>query len=281
VSEPRQAAVVLRAAADDDRELLLAVYASTRAEELDQVAWAPGAREAFLEMQFAAQDHEYRRHNPDGSFDVVEVDGVPVGRLYVDRRPGELRIVDVALLPAHRGAGIGTRLVERLQAIAAAEGRLVSIHVEVHNPAARLYARLGFSVAEELGVYRRMEWRPVTGSGEGGLVAHPVVGATDRHQEQLQAPERVVLDGVGRLGQERLAGPEEDQRELPPGLAVRPAPAPLAALRRLHEPGAHAGSLARDHVEPLALPALEQLEGEPPLLVHAASLEPARARRSP
>ena len=33
--------VVLRPAVDGDREFLLGVYASTRDEELSQVAWAP------------------------------------------------------------------------------------------------------------------------------------------------------------------------------------------------------------------------------------------------
>ena len=154
------AEITLRAVTDEDRELLLAVYAASRQEELDQVEWDPGAREDFLEMQFAAQDHEYRRHNPDGRFDVIEADGEPAGRLYVDRRPGDLRIVDIALLPDFQGRGIGQRLVSDLQRQAAAEGRIVSIHVEVHNPAARLYERLGFQVAADLGVYRRMEWTP-------------------------------------------------------------------------------------------------------------------------
>jgi ribosomal protein S18 acetylase RimI-like enzyme len=153
-------AVTLRHSTPDDRAHLLAVYSSTRVEELDQVEWPPGAREAFLEMQFAAQDHEYRRLNPHGSFDVIEVDGEPAGRLYVDRRPGDLRIVDIALLPAYRGSGIGGRLVCELQTQAAAEGRIVSIHVEAHNRATRLYERFGFAVAEDLGVYRRMEWAP-------------------------------------------------------------------------------------------------------------------------
>jgi ribosomal protein S18 acetylase RimI-like enzyme len=153
-------AVVLRPVTDADRELLLAVYASTRTEELDQVAWAPGQREWFLRMQFDAQDQEYRRHNPHGSFDVIEVDGQPAGRLYVDRRPGDLRIVDIALLPEFRGRQLGGGLVRDLQRQAAAEGRIVSIHVEAHNRAAGLYERLGFVVAEELGVYRRMEWTP-------------------------------------------------------------------------------------------------------------------------
>jgi ribosomal protein S18 acetylase RimI-like enzyme len=88
------------------------------------------------------------------------VAGVPAGRLYVDRRPGDLRIVDVALLPEFRGRGIGEALIRDLQRAAAAEGRIVSIHVELTNPAARLYERLGFVLAEDLGVYRRMEWTP-------------------------------------------------------------------------------------------------------------------------
>jgi len=153
-------AVTLRPATDADRDHLLAVYASSREEELDQVPWPPGVRDAFVEQQFAAQDHEYHRHNPDGSFDVIEVDGVAAGRLYVDRRPGDLRIVDIALLPTHRGRGIGTRLVRGLQQAAAHEGRIVSIHVELSNRAAALYERLGFVLAEDLGVYRRMEWAP-------------------------------------------------------------------------------------------------------------------------
>lgn len=151
--------VVLRPATDDDREFLVGLYASTRAAELDQVQWQPGQREAFVRMQFDLQDRQYREHNPRGSFDVIEADGRPVGRLYVDRRPTDIRIVDVALVPEHRGRGIGTALLGRILDEAAASGRTASIHVEVTNPAAALYERLGFEVVAELGVYRLMEWR--------------------------------------------------------------------------------------------------------------------------
>jgi ribosomal protein S18 acetylase RimI-like enzyme len=150
--------VTLRPVEASDREFLLGVYAASRKEELDQVVWPEGLREAFLLMQFDAQDADYHRTNPAGSFDVVEVDGRPAGRLYVDRRPGDLRVVDIALLPAYRGRGVGERLLRTLQEEAAAAGRKVSIHVEIHNPAARLYDRLGFVVVDEGPVYRRMEW---------------------------------------------------------------------------------------------------------------------------
>lgn len=151
-------AVTLRPVTGEDHELLVAVYGSTREAELSQVTWADGQREAFVRMQFAAQDTAYRTQNPHGSFDVIEVAGRPAGRLYVDRRPTDIRIVDISLLPEFRGAGVGGLLIGRLIDEAAASGRTVSIHVEIHNPAAALYARLGFVVVAERGVYRRMEW---------------------------------------------------------------------------------------------------------------------------
>ena len=150
--------ITLRPATDADRRFLVELYGSTRADELDQVAWAAGQRDAFVRMQYDAQDVSYRAGNPHGAFDVIEVGGRPAGRLYVDRRPSEIRIVDIALLPEERGAGVGTRLVERLQAEAADSGRTLSVHVEIHNRAVSFYERLGFAGVAERGVYRRMEW---------------------------------------------------------------------------------------------------------------------------
>lgn len=150
--------VALRPVTDDDRDFLVGVYAAARAEELNQVVWAAGQRKAFVRMQFDAQDRQYRQLNPAGTFDVIEAGGRPAGRLYVDRRPGDIRIVDISLLPEFRGAGVGGQLIAQLMDEAAASGRKVSIHVEIHNRAAELYARLGFAVVAEHGVYRRMEW---------------------------------------------------------------------------------------------------------------------------
>jgi ribosomal protein S18 acetylase RimI-like enzyme len=150
--------VLLRPVIDDDRDFLVGVYGATRDEELSQVDWAEGQREAFLRMQFDAQDQQYRELNPAATFDVIIVDGHPAGRLYVDRRQTDIRIIDVALLPEFRSAGIGGQLIVQLMGEATVSGRTLSIHVEVHNRAAELYTRLGFVVVAEHGVYRRMEW---------------------------------------------------------------------------------------------------------------------------
>jgi ribosomal protein S18 acetylase RimI-like enzyme len=145
-----------------DREFLYRVYASTRAEELAVVPWDDAEKDAFLRAQFDAQDRWYHEHYSRASYEVVVIDGEPAGRLYLFRGEREIRIVDIALLPAHRGNGIGSSLLRDLLAEADAVGKRVSIHVERVNPALRLYERLGFAVAEDKGVYLFLERPPAT-----------------------------------------------------------------------------------------------------------------------
>ena len=124
--------------------------------------WDKKQKDAFLRAQFDAQDRWYRENYIGASFDVVLVDGERAGRLYLNRGDSEIRIVDIALLPEHRGNGVGSALLRDLLAEADAAGKRVTIHVERLNPALRLYERLGFSVAEDKGVYLFLERPPAT-----------------------------------------------------------------------------------------------------------------------
>ena len=152
----------LRAASPDDDEFMLAVYASTRAEELALVAWSAEQKDAFLRMQFDAQRHHYRLHYPAAEYSVILHDGAPAGRLIVDRSGDLLAVIDIALLPAYRGLGIGTRLLRALQDEAARADKAVRLRVEFFNPARRLYERLGFVMAGEIGIYQSLEWHAGT-----------------------------------------------------------------------------------------------------------------------
>lgn len=155
--------VSLRPATVEDTEFLAAVYAATRMDELAATDWDDAQKAGFCRMQFTAQDAHYRQHYPTAEYSVIEVSGIPVGRLYVDRWTREIRIMDIAILPEHRGNGIGTLLLTGLRREAAASGRCLSIHVERFNPALRLYERLGFRLSEDKGVYLLIEWTPGTG----------------------------------------------------------------------------------------------------------------------
>ena len=155
--------VTLRPIREEDLEFLLRLYATTRADEMAMVTdWTDEQKEGFVRMQFQAQHAWYQEHYGDAQFDVVLIDGVPAGRLYVHRRAAEIRLVDISLVPELRGRGIGSDLLRELMAEAEAAGKPLTIHVEKYNPAMRLYLRLGFKPIEDRGPYDLMEWKPLS-----------------------------------------------------------------------------------------------------------------------
>lgn len=154
--------VTLRPINDADSEFLLRVYRSTREEELAMTDFSEEQKAAFVRQQFEAQTFEYRNAYPRAEFAVIEVDGQPAGRLYLNQLPDQLRIVDITLLPEFRGRGIGGQLLGGILRRGDELGLPVSIHVERFNPALRLYDRLGFRPVQDRGVYVLMA-RPVGG----------------------------------------------------------------------------------------------------------------------
>lgn len=145
-----------------DRPFLLQVYASTRYDVAALLDWSEAQKAEFIAMQFAAQDHYYHEQFPACEFSVIEVDGEAIGRLYLDRRDDEFRIVDIALLPQYRRRGIGSNLLREILTEAHARGLPVRIHVEFDNPALQLYERFGFRILGQVGIYHFMESRPAT-----------------------------------------------------------------------------------------------------------------------
>jgi ribosomal protein S18 acetylase RimI-like enzyme len=152
------AGLEFRRIAEHDLPFLVQVYASTRAEELSLTGWSEQQKAAFLAQQFQAQHAHYQRYYPQAAWLVMVREGLDIGRLYVERWPSQYRIIDIALLPAHRGKGFGEALLRDLMDQAAAAAKAVSIHVEKNNPAMRLYRRLGFVTEEDKGVYDLMRW---------------------------------------------------------------------------------------------------------------------------
>ena len=151
--------ISLRPITLEDDSFLAGLYASTRAEELAVTGWSDEQKAIFCRGQFDAQTAHYRDNYPGASLQIIERAGAPIGRLYVAGWEREIRIMDIALMPEHRGAGIGAQLLRELQDEARAAGKSLSIHVERFNPALRLYERLGFKQVEDKGVYLLMEWR--------------------------------------------------------------------------------------------------------------------------
>lgn len=163
---PVEESVTLRLALQpitpQDEPFLRQLYATTREAELRLTGWDDEQKAAFVAMQFDAQHRYYQAHYAGARFDLILRDGEPVGRLYVARWPQELRIMDIALLPGHRGQGIGSRLLGGLLDEGRAAGIPVTIHVEQFNPARRLYERLGFCITGDFGIYYLLSRAPTS-----------------------------------------------------------------------------------------------------------------------
>lgn len=162
-------AVVLRPILPDDEQFLFEVYESTRADELAQLPWNEAQRAAFLKMQLNARDQSYRMYYGELDDRIILMQNQRAGRLIVSRTDKEITLVDIALLPEYRNAGIGTALIKDLFAEADKMNRPVRLQVARMNPRAhRLYTHLGFTVSGEDQMYFQMEWQK-GGDEESGM----------------------------------------------------------------------------------------------------------------
>lgn len=156
-------AIEFRSITEHDIEFLYKVYASTRADEMTLTGWNEKEIEDFLRMQFKLQHVQYmENYKNGGTFEIILVNSAPAGRLYVQRKKNDIRIVDIALLPEFRGKGAGSWIMNELMTEADRENLPLSLHVEQFNPALGLYERLGFEKKDLIGIYFFMERPPAS-----------------------------------------------------------------------------------------------------------------------
>lgn len=152
-----------------DELFLFALYSTTRQAELANVPWNEEQKQAFLKMQFQAQNQHYTTKFPNASFLLLSIDDQPVGRLYTAEFEDEIRILDLTLAPDFRNKKIGSQLLEEILQDAQSKNKSVQIYLEDFNQAKNLFSRLGFEVAAEEGFYQLWRWSANITSSEKAI----------------------------------------------------------------------------------------------------------------
>ena len=135
--------VTLREACPADDAFLRSLFFEVRSEMFDAAHLEPAMLDSLLDMQFRAREMEYRRRLPDLEHHLIESGGKAVGALALSEGD-EMVLADIAVKRAHRGEGIGEAALRQLIERAGKSGKAIVLHVDLANPARRLYERLGF-----------------------------------------------------------------------------------------------------------------------------------------
>ena len=155
-------AITLRPVTPLDEDILLKIYASTRAEEMKQaVGWSDEQKEMFLRWQLDMQRQDYEARFPDADYQLILFEQRPAGRLWVARTPEQIRLLDIAILPEFQNRKIGTVLLRQLIAESEETGTpLRHMIFKLNTEARRFYERLGFRLIEDDRMYLLMERHP-------------------------------------------------------------------------------------------------------------------------
>jgi len=150
--------ISFRPVTESDLLFLSNLYASTREEEMTILPWTDEQKVEFVRMQFNAQHKFFKQEFSNAEFNLVLKDDIAIGRMYVERRENEIRIIDVTLMPDYRGQGVGQVLMKSLLDESAGSAKPITLHVAKDSPAMSFYERFGFKYVEDRGVYQLIRW---------------------------------------------------------------------------------------------------------------------------
>lgn len=164
-----QGGLSLRPMGTSDKTFVESLYRSTR-DDLRLIDAEDDFVEGLIEMQQQAQTQGYGDMFPNAMYFVAEYHNERIGRVVLDFGQNEIRLVDIALVPAARGKGYGSQILHAVQLAAGKVMAPVVLTVRAdYLPAKQLYARLGFVVEEAQIPYERMVWYPPASGNFGSI----------------------------------------------------------------------------------------------------------------
>jgi len=103
--------------------------------------------ETWGQWDEAWQSQYFYQHFNPGACQIIVFHAEDIGVICVERRPTDIFLSSIEVLPAYQGQGIGTQLITALRDEARQRGVPLSLRVLKVNPARRLYERVGFVIS--------------------------------------------------------------------------------------------------------------------------------------
>ena len=131
-----------------DEEWLYKLYSSTMRAYIEQT-W--GWDEEFQRNGFQANLHPTK-------FQIVIVNDADVGAYLVNEEDSHYWLEMLLVSSEMQGKGLGTSIVNKIQAETEKVGKPIKLSVLKVNPAKEFYSRLGFCVFDQDESFFKMEW---------------------------------------------------------------------------------------------------------------------------
>jgi len=158
--------ITFRIIHDSDVLFLKKIYADSRAWEFELTQWSDKDRDDFISRQFNLQDSYYKSTFIGAIHRIIQLDGIDIGRLIVNRHDDLMHIIDITISSLYQGRGIASDILKSLLNEAQGGKVPVQLSVEKGNPAINLYLRLGFQKTDISGHHITMKWKPFLGHRE-------------------------------------------------------------------------------------------------------------------
>jgi len=149
----------LRSVNERDQEFIDMLYRSTR-EDLLMLPMDPVFIDNLIRSQQRIHVLGVQQNYPNAQAKILEYQGQALGRMIFDHAAGDIRLIDIAVLPSAQRQGLARYMLQYLQQMAGTHRASLSLRVVKNNLRARLlYLSAGFQIVGEDELSEQMRWQ--------------------------------------------------------------------------------------------------------------------------
>ncbi len=146
---------------ETDSEFSFRLFEKIKTVELNIHNWPEQMKNQLIEMQYKGYEQMIKNEYPNAEDYIITVNDEKAGRLQLNVNDFGIRIINISLLPAFHGNGIGTKIIRDVIADADIKKKHVCLEVDKINPAFNLYKRLGFEIITQDEIKYSMRYIPL------------------------------------------------------------------------------------------------------------------------